>query len=60
MTLLGILFSAFGLWAASWGLFACYRRPAPHDLLGMGIASLGVGALGLAAALLIHPGFLGW
>lgn len=59
MTLLGILLSAFGLWAMSWGLFACYRRPPPHDLLGMGIAALGVGALGVASALWIHPGFLG-
>ncbi|MDY0001645.1 MAG: hypothetical protein RBU30_10150 [Polyangia bacterium] len=59
MRLLAILLAAFGLWATSWGLFACYRRPAPHDLLGMAIASLGVGALGLAATLFIHPEFLG-
>ena len=59
MRLLAIILASFGLWAASWGIFACFRRPAPHDLLGMGIAGLGVVSLGLAAVLFIHPGFLG-
>ena len=59
MVILGIALVGFGLWAASWGVFACFGRPAPHDLLGMVTALAGLGALGLGASLLLHLGFLG-
>lgn len=59
MIVAGVLLVGFGLWATSWGVFACYGRPAPHDTLGMVLAISGVAALGLGASLLLHPGFLG-
>ena len=59
MILLGVLLGIFGLWGSTWGLWACWHRPRPHDLLGMAVATVGVTALGLGASLVIHPGFLG-
>ncbi len=58
MILFALVLGIFGLWASSWGLWACWNRPAPHDWLGMVIALSGVVALGLGAAVGIHPGFL--
>ncbi|MFH2004974.1 MAG: hypothetical protein ABI333_00175 [bacterium] len=57
MTLLAILLLLFGLWASAWGMWACFNRPRPHDWLGSLIALVGVGALGVAALLFLHPGF---
>jgi hypothetical protein len=59
MILVAVILCVFGLWASSWGLWACWNRPRPHDLLGMGVATVGVTALGLGVSLWIHPGFLG-
>ena len=58
MVLFGIFCGIFGLWGSSWGLWACWHRPPPHDLLGMVVAVVGITALGLGGALLTHPGFL--
>ena len=57
MTFLAVLLLIFGLWASTWGVWASFNRPRPHDLLGSLIALLGVGALGVAALLFLHPGF---
>jgi hypothetical protein len=54
-----LLLLIFGLWACAWGVWACFNRPRPHDLLGGVTALVGVTALGLGAALLLQPGFLG-
>ena len=59
MILFSLGFLAFGLWAVSWGVWACYRRPKPHDLLGAATAVLGLAGLGLGAALMLQPGFFG-
>ena len=56
-SLVATLLLVFGLWACSWGLWACYKRPTPHDLLGGLTALVGVTALGVGALLWLQPGF---
>jgi hypothetical protein len=60
MRILGVIIFLFGLWAASWGIWASFNRRRPIDLLGNVMAPLGIGFLILGGILVFVPNFLGF
>ena len=58
MLYLAIFFLLFGLWAASWGMWASFNRKPPINLLGAVMAPLGVVLALLGGVLFFVPDFL--